>query len=630
MRLLIHCAIALFFIPFSPALAQDCTDRRDCVTNARPALRAAEKPPTREMIERLRPARDGIRAKTSEKARIRSVQDRVMRARPANESAVAVARKGPLQADVRLVARNGQTLLEQQFLKEMKALADDPKFTGVMGSIEAEGVVLQLERRDVLTDRGILRLTLSKMGEDYVYDGDLIVPGSALVAAQFILNAPQNVTFAAGHTGGFGEGPLWDDAIIPFEVALDFCCTTALTMAIAAYESQTPFRFVPRDGHDTYIRFENSEPLLSSRTQLGKQQGVNVVKIQGFTGIFGAPIGNTSLSRTIQHEIGHELGLIHEHLRSDRDQFIARNPACTTRNVFGFLRNAWIDVTNVAFTDQAAELLTDYDFDSMMHYAFRLDSTGDGVANCSTWVRIATCPGRNPAAPGCNGSFASAGLTARDIEGLLALYSQLPIASNFGTVDETRTFTADNIRHRGRRVDPCLHGVAFGVNGCTGARALRVAREFCQTFGYDEGFNVETETLWGQHSGFHEVQGWVNVFGTGAISAISCRNVTQNEQEVLAGVATETVFLEPDIRFDNLPVDRCMHGLTGIAGDRCSDTNQGRIADAFCDGEGFAEASAYETDFMGGFSFAGFFPSTGNFAQVGPGLDRFTEITCRN
>jgi len=172
-----------------------------------------------------------------------------------------------------------------------------------------------------------------------------------------------------------------------------------------------------------------------------------------------------------------------------------------------------------------------------------------------------------------------------------------------------------------------VHGLAFGVNGCTPARLDQVADEFCETQGYDDGFNVQTETLWGQHSGFHSVQGWINVMGTGALSAVSCQTVDATEQAVLSGTTEEQTFTGSQIMVDQLRIDRCMHG-NSIVGDRCSNANQGRIADAFCAQQGFEEASAFETDFAPGASLAGFFPSSNSFGAIPVGLDIFTEVTC--
>jgi hypothetical protein len=65
--------------------------------------------------------------------------------------------------------------------------------------------------------------------------------------------------------------------------------------------------------------------------------------------------------RTLLHELGHALGLIHEHQRPDRDLFVTLHP----ENVEpGFL---WLQ-NKVNFDTQDAQLKTPYDFLSIMHY----------------------------------------------------------------------------------------------------------------------------------------------------------------------------------------------------------------------------------------------------------------------
>ena len=169
----------------------------------------------------------------------------------------------------------------------------------------------------------------------------------------------------------------------------------------------------------------------------------------------GTPWTLSRRAPTSSIEIAHILGLIHEHLRSDRDKFIARNPSCSSRDAFKSIYDGWIDVTNVAITDDTAELLTAYHFDSIMHYDFALDRDGDGAIDCSTWVRIATCPGGDLTSSACNGRFSSSQLTARDIEGLHKLYARV------SNDPEVQTFTADNVRHRGKHIDRCLQGLPF-------------------------------------------------------------------------------------------------------------------------------------------------------------------------
>ncbi|RWD39232.1 MAG: hypothetical protein E5W98_02850 [Mesorhizobium sp.] len=527
--------------------------------------------------------------------------------------------------DGRLVSTTIRSGLEAVRLAQIQKKKRDINFLGLIDSMTIGGVQISLERRKVRTGRGLQSLLLTQAGGQYVYDGDMVVPPFAIGGIGFPLSEqgaelPANITFAAGYAGTFGAGPLWDDAIIPFEVADDFCCNEDLASAIADYEERTVFRFVPRDGHETYIRFINSEPILSSRTELGKQRGENAVRIQGVR-LDGTPAGG--LIGTIQHEIGHELGLIHEHLRSDRDLFIERNPGCAPADIFQGIYEGWIDMTNVAFTEDGAELLTDYDFASLMHYNFGLDTDGDGTVNCSPWVRLGGCTG-----PACIDNFSSDLLSDRDIEGLHKLYIAVPGSNNFlPEPDQVRSFNGDNVRHRGKRIDRCLHGLPFGQDACSATSRGRVADEFCEAKGFQDGFNVQTEGMLGEHSGFHAVVGWMNVWGGDVISSISCQNLTPQEEQVVAGTLEEETFSGSEVEVSDRRIDRCMHG-DDITGDRCSAANQGRIADAFCEQEGFDEASAFETDFGGPNAFmSGFFPSDDDFKDVA-GLDQFTEISC--
>ena len=64
---------------------------------------------------------------------------------------------------------------------------------------------------------------------------------------------------------------------------------------------------------------------------------------------------------TIMHEMGHAFGLIHEHQRPDRDDYVAihRENLYDPYSGLMFLVN---------YDHQAAQLLTPYDFTSIMHY----------------------------------------------------------------------------------------------------------------------------------------------------------------------------------------------------------------------------------------------------------------------
>lgn len=557
--------------------------------------------------------------------RLGPIQRAVIQSRAANKLRLAKLAAGPRkpQAGVSgavpgIIRDAVRKRIERKWLTSIQARKADPAFLGVIGSINLGGIEVALERRNVVTQKGLLPLVLTRMGDDYVYDGDMVVPKTAIAGVGLppITAIPLNITFAAGVPSTFGPGALWDDAIIPFEVADDFCCDAALEAAIANYEASTVFRFEPRDGHQTYVRFVNAEPFTTSRTMLGKQNGQNEIKIAA-----GASTGN------IEHEIAHELSLIHEHLRSDRDDFIARNPSCQPADIFQAIYEGWIDVGQVMFTDDQAELLTAYDFASLMHYSFQLDTDGDGFSNCNTWVRIATCANGNPAAPNCVANFSSGGLTGRDIEGLHKIYSQLAGTGLFlAEPGQVRIFTGDNLRHRGKRIDRCLHGAPLGVNGCSVQSRDRVADAFCQTRGFVNGFNVQYESLWGINSGFDATEGWKDVGGFDVLSAITCENLTDTADQVAAGTIVEEIFSGDEVRISGRAIDRCVWG-DNIAGNRCSEANQRLVADNFCEAQDFTASSGFETAFGPNPFGTGYHPDDDVFRDIS-GVDIFTKITC--
>ncbi|MCA3556483.1 M12 family metallopeptidase [Aestuariivirga sp.] len=485
--------------------------------------------------------------------------------------------------------------------QRIRTMAKDITFIGVIAEFDLGEVQYALERRMVATDLGPRNLLLERYGSDYVYDGDMIVPiwaiipvqGNKAPTEQELRDQSRVSTFSAGYPGQFGKGQLWDDGVIPYEVADDFCCLDALNEVVSYFANNTVFRLVRRDGEDNYVYFRNAEPLTTSRTQLGKQQGRNELRIQGFDDL-GNPHPPFSMVANIKHELGHELGLIHEHLRSDRDRFIGRNTSCVESGLYESLRGAWIDAGNVNFTNSDAELLTPFDYASRMIYSFIILKP-DGTT-CNKWVRLDTCAGRNPAAANCQGVGGEPDFTALDIEGLHKIYIEVPGASAFITADGgTRFFTGDNVRHRGKPIDKCLHGVALGRDGCDARSRDKVVNEFCRQKGFTDGFSPQYVSNWGTHSGFHMVEGWKNVWGADILSSVGCANRTPAAQRVVNGQSVEEEFRGNEVRIRQRLVDRCLHG-DNISGDRCSEANQRRIASAFCRRWGFLRSTGFATD----------------------------------
>ncbi|KAG8560276.1 hypothetical protein GDO81_014877, partial [Engystomops pustulosus] len=115
--------------------------------------------------------------------------------------------------------------------------------------------------------------------------------------------------------------------------------------AMDEYESLTCVRFVPRTKEYDYINIESSTGCASRIGRIGGDQTV-VLDVNG------------CMHRgVIQHELSHVLGFVHEHTRSDRDDYVTIN----FQNIApGNVRNFNKGVTN--------NLGLEYDYGSVMHY----------------------------------------------------------------------------------------------------------------------------------------------------------------------------------------------------------------------------------------------------------------------
>ncbi|MEM9131833.1 MAG: M12 family metallopeptidase [Actinomycetota bacterium] len=232
-----------------------------------------------------------------------------------------------------------------------------------------------------------------------VYDNDIIL-GTALEMET--LSGVLPLAGPGGCPAGLSCGVIqtdarraWPNGVVPYEIPAGTAEAAAVNIinAINHWEERTPIRFVQRTNEADYVSFQHTGSGFTCSSYLGRVGGPQAINYAG-TG-----------RGCLVHEIGHAVGLAHEHNRNDRDQFIS------------------IDFTNVAANvanqfDRAA-FGTDvgaYDMASVMHYgpfAFAADPTRP--------VMTPKDPNVPLAALGGNGL-----LTASDVAAVEFLYGNTP------------------------------------------------------------------------------------------------------------------------------------------------------------------------------------------------------------
>lgn len=186
-------------------------------------------------------------------------------------------------------------------------------------------------------------------------DGYRVVDGDLLVVAPA----------APGRTASTGARR-WTGGRVPYEIAPAFRARECLDAAIREWNTRTPVRLTPRAGEADYIVFT---PNSRSFTAVGLAGGPQPVFLAETADC------QAGLYRTIVHEIGHTVGLFHEHQRSDRDRFIRLFPDSF------LLAPVASDLTGIQGSPSGL-----YDYASVMHYG-PLGGSPTGAAAIETIPR---------------------------------------------------------------------------------------------------------------------------------------------------------------------------------------------------------------------------------------------------
>lgn len=150
------------------------------------------------------------------------------------------------------------------------------------------------------------------------------------------------------------QAQLWPSGVIPYTLdpALPDASVLALTIAIAHWNKVGGISLIPLDDVEARI---GTEVVDSVRITTGDYCASWVGRRGGQQNLW---IAQNCPAGSIMHEIGHLLGLEHEHTRADRDQYIQIH---------------WENITpekhhNFDAAPDGSQLHGAYDYDSIMHY----------------------------------------------------------------------------------------------------------------------------------------------------------------------------------------------------------------------------------------------------------------------
>ena len=241
-----------------------------------------------------------------------------------------------------------------------------------------------------------------------------VVDGLAIRAGDIVLGTAEEAASRSASARPLAPSPralalpqhgaaLWPEGVVPYVIdpALPAGAARTIEAAIAEWNNQTVISLVPRSAESDYVRFIPSERCAS---HVGRQGGEQLV----WAGR-GPECGVRQLHGAI-HEIGHVVGLDHEHQRSDRDDY-------------GTVSHGDLDPRWREWYTPWRSAEGPYDFRSAMHY----------------WMAVKSVPPGIEIAPG--------GLSAGDIDGVARLYGRPPRATTIATNPPGLTVLVDGIAH---------------------------------------------------------------------------------------------------------------------------------------------------------------------------------------
>lgn len=203
---------------------------------------------------------------------------------------------------------------------------------------------------------------------------------------------------------------LWPNATVPYVIDGDLSDLQRQNVetAIAEWNDKTVISLIARTAEANYVRFRNIA-VGNCRSRVGMVGGEQVI---------GLPPTGCS-ANAVTHEIGHAIGLWHEHQRVDRWKYVSIDVGNLDRSL-----DDWFKAEHPGSDF--------YDFASVMHYS-PLTATANGG------FVMETIP------PGID--IPAAGLSAGDIDGVARLYGQVPETLTISSNPPGMDILVDKLRY---------------------------------------------------------------------------------------------------------------------------------------------------------------------------------------